>query len=481
MARHHRHPQESDKAIDPRMEMPSTTQIADAPRESPLAQQLKLAFSNTASSGIRLRTLVFIRSLGIIGQMVAVLIVFFGLKYQMPIGQCLAVIAVAITFNTALLAFYPGIHILSERDAAAHLAFDICQLTAMLALTGGIENPFAILYLAPIVIAASNLQLGATLSLAMLAFGSISFISIFHWPLPWDPQAPLLLPSLYVAGNWISLSLGIGFSLIYAWRTADEARRMQAALAATQSALSREQRLSDLGALAAAAAHELGTPLGTIAVVARELERDMGPTAKWTEDVRLLRSQAERCREILSQLSQQDTDEDNIAKRLPLVALLDEIAEPHRGFGIDITVSTTTPGALSVIRSPEVIHGLGNLVENAVDFAQTTVSIDTTWDDQTVQILIVDDGSGFDQEILARLGEPYVTSRAGTEASRPTNLNDTAHAEGHAGLGLGFFIAKTLLERIGARMKFGNQAGAGARIELIIPRESLETRTRNRA
>jgi two-component system sensor histidine kinase RegB len=325
-----------------------------------------------------LRTLVFIRSLGIIGQMVAVLIVFFGLKYQMPIGQCLAVIAVAITFNTALLAFYPGIHILSERDAAAHLAFDICQLTAMLALTGGIENPFAILYLAPIVIAASNLQLGATLSLAMLAFGSISFISIFHWPLPWDPQAPLLLPSLYVAGNWISLSLGIGFSLIYAWRTADEARRMQAALAATQSALSREQRLSDLGALAAAAAHELGTPLGTIAVVARELERDMGPTAKWTEDVRLLRSQAERCREILSQLSQQDTDEDNIAKRLPLVALLDEIAEPHRGFGIDITVSTTTPGALSVIRSPEVIHGLGNLVENAVDFAQTTVSIDTT-------------------------------------------------------------------------------------------------------
>ena len=128
-----------------------------------------------------------------------------------------------------------------------------------------------------------------------------------------------------------------------------------------------------------------------------------------------------------------------------------------------------------------MIHGLGNLVENAVDFAQTTVSIDTTWDDQTVQILIVDDGSGFDQEILARLGEPYVTSRAGPEASRPTNLNDTAHAEGHAGLGLGFFIAKTLLERIGARMKFGNQAGAGARIELIIPRESLETRTRNRA
>jgi two-component system sensor histidine kinase RegB len=314
----------------------------------------------------------------------------------------------------------------------------------------------------------------------MLAFGSISFISIFHWPLPWDPEAPLLLPSLYVAGNWISLSLGIGFSLIYAWRTADEARRMQAALAATQSALAREQRLSDLGALAAAAAHELGTPLGTIAVVARELERDMGQKAPWIDDVRLLRSQAERCREILSQLSQQDTNEDNISKRLPLVALLDEIAEPHRGFGIDIVVSTLTTGTLSVVRSPEVMHGLGNLVENAVDFAQSKVEIDARWDDDTVQITIRDDGTGFAPEILTRLGEPYVTSRAGTDAERPANLNHSTHAEGHAGMGLGFFIAKTLLERIGGRLAFGNQPGSGARIGLSIPRQSLENAARNR-
>jgi two-component system sensor histidine kinase RegB len=438
------------------------------------------AFRNDASSGIRLRTLVFIRSLGIVGQVVSIVIVFFGLKYQMPIGQCLAVVAIALAFNTALVVLYPSIHILSERDAAAHLAFDICQLTAMLALTGGIENPFALLYLAPIVIAASNLSLGATLSLAMLAFGSISCIAVFHWPLPWDPQAPLLLPPLFVAGNWISLSLGIGFCLIYAWRTADEARRMQAALAVTQSALSREQRLSDLGALAAAAAHELGTPLGTIAIVARELERDMGPDSKWIEDVRLLRGQAERCREILSQLAQQDTDEDNISKHLPLAALIDEIADPHRGFGIDVEVNILTSGALSVVRLPEVMHGLGNLVENAVDFASTRVSIEASWDDALITMTITDDGSGFDPEILARLGEPYVTSRGGTEAPRPANANTSTHSEGHAGLGLGFFIAKTLLERIGGQMTFGNHPGAGARIKLIIPRESLENPARNR-
>ncbi len=423
---------------------------------------------------VRLRTLIFVRSLGIIGQIVAIVIVFFGLKYQMPIGQCIAVVGVAIAFNVALFFFYPKVHVLGEREAAAHLAFDIFQLTSMLALTGGIENPFALLYVAPVVISATTLSLGATLVLALLAFGSISFISVFHWPLPWDPENPLLLPPLYVVGNWISLTLGIGFCLIYAWRTADEARRMQAALAATQAALAREQRLSDLGALAAAAAHELGTPLGTIAVVARELERDVPQTSPWAEDVRLLRSQAERCREILSRLSQQDTGEDTVAQRLPLPALIDEIAEPHRGFGIDILVQTITPGALTVTRTPEVMHGLGNLIENAVDFAETKVVIEAAWSDATVDLTISDDGAGFDAGILARLGEPYVTSRSALNVEPAAGGVTNAHAEGHAGLGLGFFIAKTLIERTGGSVTFGNRPSGGAIVRVTFPRRSLE-------
>ena len=414
------------------------------------------------------------RTLGIIGQIVAIVIVFFGLKYQMPIGQCLAVIVVATAFNAILYVRHSNVHVLSEREAVAHLALDIMLLTSMLALTGGIENPFTLLYLAPIVIAAGNLSLGSTLVLALLAFGSISLIAFFHWPLPWDPNNPLELPPLYLAGNWVSLTLGIGFCLIYAWRTADEARRMQTALAATQSALAREQRLSDLGALAAAAAHELGTPLGTIAVVARELERDMPKGSPWLEDVQLLRGQAERCREILSSLSQQNTDEDNVAKRLPLPALIDEIAEPHRGFGIDINVAAQGEGALSVVRTPEVVHGLGNLIENAVDFAGTKVDVDATWNNETVNLAVADDGTGFGQEILARLGEPYVTSRAGIDPTRAPVGNASAHSEGHAGMGLGFFIAKTLIERIGGTMTFGNKPGGGAIVRLTIPRRSLE-------
>jgi two-component system sensor histidine kinase RegB len=424
---------------------------------------------------------VSVRSLSIIGQIVAIVIVFFGLKYEMPIGQCIAVVAVAVAFNTALYFYYPNVHVLGEREAAAHLAFDILQLTSMLALTGGIENPFALLFLAPIVISATNLSLGATLALALLAFGGISFISVFHWPLPWDPQNPLLLPPLYVAGSWISLTLGIGFCLIYAWRTADEARSMQAALAAAQSALTREQRLSDLGALAAAAAHELGTPLGTITVVARELERDMPVDSPWAEDVRLLRSQAERCREILSRLAQQDTAEETVAQRLPLPALIDEIAEPHRGFGIDIEVQTKTPGTLTVMRAPEVVHGLGNLIENAVDFAETKVTIDASWDDDRIDLSISDDGTGFDAAILARLGEPYVTSRATPVAdANPAGISNNAHADGHAGLGLGFFIAKTLIERTGGAVTFGNKSGGGAMVRVTFPRKSLENRSISR-
>ncbi len=420
-----------------------------------------------------MRTLIFVRSLGIIGQMVAVVIVFFGLKYQMPIGQCLMVIAVAIAFNVAMFFLYPSIHILSEREATAHLAFDILQLTAMLALTGGIQNPFGLLYLAPIVISAANLSLASTLALAFLAFCSISIISFFHWQLPWDPADPLLLPPLYVAGNWISLTLGIGFCLIYAWRTADEARRMQTALAAAQATLEREQRLSDLGALAAAAAHELGTPLGTIAIVARELERDIPQSSPWAEDIHLLRSQAERCREILSRLAQQDTGESTVAQRLPLAALIDEIAEPHRGFGVDIQARMPTSATLTVVRSPEVAHGLGNLIENAADFAETKVEIDASWDENNVFITIADDGAGFDPEILARLGEPYVTSRPALD-----QLGEAS--DGHAGLGLGFFIAKTLIERKGGKVTFANKLGGGALVRIVFPRASLEKRSISR-
>ncbi|MBL8780970.1 MAG: ATP-binding protein, partial [Alphaproteobacteria bacterium] len=200
----------------------------------------------------------------------------------------------------------------------------------------------------------------------------------------------------------------------------------------------------------------------------------------WAEDLKLLRSQAERCREILSRLSQQGTDENTIAQRLPLAALIDEIAEPHRGFGIDVNVNAAGTGALNVMRTPEVVHGIGNLIENAVDFANTRVDIEAVWNTDKVDMTISDDGTGFNADILARLGEPYVTSRAGLESNRKEGAPANLHADGHAGMGLGFFIAKTLIERIGGTISFGNKPKGGAIVRMSLPRKNLESPANSR-
>ena len=428
---------------------------------------------------VRLRTLVFLRWLGIAGQATAIIIVFLGLRYELPVELCAAEIGASVVFNLVLTYLYPQARQLDETEAILHLSFDIVQLTALLMLTGGIENPFTLLYIAPVVISATNLSLPATLGLAGFTLSCVTLISLLHWPLPWDPYQPLELPLFYLAGNWISLTLGIGFTLIYAWRTADEARGMQTALAAAQDALAREQRLSDLGALAAATAHELGTPLGTIAVVARELEREVPPDAPWLDDIRLLRSQADRCREILGKLAQRDTDEDDVAaQRLPLAAFLDEIAEPHRGFGVEVKILAKGEGAFSVRRRPEVIHALGNLIENAVDFAVTTVTIDATWNATEVKITITDDGPGFDTAVFERLGEPYVTTRGAAQGPQAGQSDPRGN---HEGLGLGFFIAKTLTERTGGSIDFSNASRKGAQVIARWPRASLERSTASRA
>jgi len=424
---------------------------------------------------IRLRTLIFLRWLGIAGQATAIIIVFVGLRYELPVELCAAEIGASVIFNLLLTYIYPQSRQLDETEAILHLSFDIVQLTSLLMLTGGIENPFTLLYIAPVVISATNLSLKATLGLAVFTLSCVTLISLLHWPLPWDPYQPLELPLFYLAGNWISLTLGMGFTLIYAWRTADESRGMQTALAAAQEALAREQHLSDLGALAAATAHELGTPLGTIVVVARELEREVPAGTPWLDDIKLLRSQADRCREILGKLAQRDTSEDDVeAQRLPFGAFLDEIADPHRGFGVEIKITAKGDGTLSVRRRPEVIHALGNLIENAVDFAVDTVTIDASWTTSEVKVTITDDGPGFDAAVFERLGEPYVTTRGGSSQAQPVKQSDPRGD--HEGMGLGFFIAKTLTERTGGSLVFRNRTppATGASIRVSWPRAAIE-------
>ena len=440
------------------------------------AQDSERFFPTTSERGrVRLRTLNNLRWLAIAGQTATLFFVHYGLEYRLPLIACAVAIALSALLNLVLTFRYPATHRLTNRGATLYLAYDIVQLAALLYLTGGIENPFALMFLAPVVIAASTLDLGNALMLAALAFASVSVIAVAHEPLPWAQTETIHLPPLYQGGIWASLAIGIVFMSIYAWRIASESARMQAGLTATQLALAREHRLASLGALATAAAHELGTPLGTIAVVARELERALPVNSPEAEDVRLLRAQAERCRGILTKLARPEDNQLGAADRLPLGALLDEIAGEYRGGDVEVGVRLMEDSEEpKVWRVPELLHGLSNLVANAVDFATSRVIIEARWTVEDLRLVVEDDGPGFASEILERIGEPYVTSRPGGYALAEMEMSPSEGFAGQHGMGLGFFIAKTLVERTGGRVRARNLGDGGARVTLRWPRGAID-------
>jgi two-component system sensor histidine kinase RegB len=431
-----------------------------------------------ARGRVRLRTLSNLRWLAVGGQSAALFVVYFGFGYRLPLVQCLVAIAASAVLNAILGLRYPASHRLTNREATVYLAFDVLQLAALLYLTGGILNPFSLMFIAPVVIAAATLDLGNTLILAAISFASVCVISVWHEPLPWPRGEKLDLPALYQVGIWASLVIGIGFTSVYAWRIASEGARLSAGLAATQLALSREHRLASIGALATAAAHELGTPLGTIAVVARELERVLPAGSSEAEDAKLLREQAERCRAILARLANPEEALLGETARLPLGAFLDNMVEDFRSEDLEVVVTLQPENAKDappqVWRAPELVHGLGNIIENAADFARHRIRITARWNASRITIAIEDDGPGFAPEILERIGEPYITSRPGSFALGDTELGPTGTLDKHEGMGLGFFIAKTLLEQTGATVTVANPDSGGARVSAMWRRGVID-------
>jgi two-component system sensor histidine kinase RegB len=414
---------------------------------------------------VRLDTIVRLRWLAVIGQTSAVLFVYYGLEFAFPIWWCLGAIALSAWLNVALrFRFYQTQRLEPER-AAWLLAFDIGELAVLLFLTGGLQNPFAFLFLGPVLISATALPPRYTLMLGGFAMLCATMLVFAHYPLPWDRDDPLELPPIFMAGVWLSILLAMGFISVYAWQITEEARQLTDALTATELVLAHEQHLSQLDGLAAAAAHELGTPLATITVIAKELENAIAANAPHGEDVRLLREQAQRCRDILAKIAQLSTSNEPI-DRLPLSALIEEVVAPHRNFGVAIEVPKPAPEEPIGARNPAILYGLGNIVENAVDFARERVVVATRWTQDDVAVTVSDDGPGFASEVMAHIGEPYVTSRRGRR------IGDKSET---AGLGLGFFIAKTLLERSGATIAFQNKTAPtrGAVINIRWSREDF--------
>jgi two-component system sensor histidine kinase RegB len=353
------------------------------------------------------------------------------------------------------------------------------QLAALLYLTGGIENPFVFLIVAPVTVSAATLPPRNTIALGVMAAAATTLLVFFHRMLPWSVPGSFALPMIYKVGALASVLAGMLFLALYAWRLAKESRQMADALAATEMVLAREQQLHALDGLAAAAAHELGTPLSTIAVVAKELARGKPTDDNFGEDLALLQDQAERCRDILRKLTRGTQQPDPLLARVSVRELIEEAAAPYRGFNIRIVTSAAAEEESDPVaaaepvgqRLPGVIYGLGNLVENAVDFAHEKVEIRAAWSAREVVIAIADDGAGVSPLVLDALGEPYITTRPAHHADRARD------GEPH-GMGLGFFIAKTLLERSGAIVSLENRPtpAHGAIARVSWPRADFETR-----
>jgi two-component system, sensor histidine kinase RegB len=424
---------------------------------------------------IRLRTLVRLRWLAVIGQTLTVVFVSFGLEYQLPLAACFAAIALSAFLNAFLTLRWRAGQILSTRAAGFLLTYDVVQLAALLYLTGGLENPFAFLFLVPVTVSATALTLRWTFALGLMAFAFSTLLLVFHLPLPWRGGETFGLPPVYVAGLWIAIACGTAFSAIYARRMAEEAHMMSAALNATEIVLAREQRLSALDGLAAAAAHELGTPLATIALVAKELKRELPKSSPHSEDIDLLISQAARCREILSKLSKREQSEDTIFGQVKISSLLEDLVAPLRGSDVTIEVECRAVGNDQpepvLLRNPGLAYGLANILENAIDFAESRVDVRAIWSVTTFTIFVMDDGPGFNEFIIDRLGDPFVTTRPGYDGAP-----DPEEARTHEGMGLGLFIAKTLLERSGAQVNLSNKKAPdhGAVAKLQWARNSID-------
>ena len=420
------------------------------------------------SHRLRLNTLIKLRWLAIIGQSAAVLFVAYWLEFPLPVSICFALIALSAWLNLFLAFRYPAAHRLRPFAALGIMIFDAIQLAGLLFLTGGLTNPFSLLMTVPVVISATSLPLRMTILLGALVVSMATALVFYHLPLPWFPGVELPMPFVYVSGVWVAVVSSIAFTGIYAWRVAEEARMLANALAATELVLQREQHLSALDGLAAAAAHELGTPLATIVLVAKEMQHELVDDPRWHEDVTLLRTQSERCRDILKRLTSLSTESEEHLAQLPLTSLIEEVIAPHRDFGISIKLEPGERSGPEPVgrRNPGVIYGLGNLVENAVDFARESVTVRWRWNESNVALDVTDDGPGFPPEIIDRIGEPYMSTRQGSEPG--------------GGLGLGLFIAKTLLERSGATLSFRNamEPGKGAMVQVFWPREVfLQPRT----
>ncbi|MGH1355127.1 MAG: sensor histidine kinase RegB [Thalassovita sp.] len=430
---------------------------------------------------IKLRTIILLRWVAIAGQISALIVAGQLLKLNIEYGLCILVVSVSVVGNLVAMFIFPESKRLTEVENLLMVLFDLLQLTVLLALTGGLHNPFSILILGPVTVSASALSLRSTVFLGITAILAVSLLSEFHLPLRTEQGFIYRVPEIFLFGNWVAIVIAVIFLGIYSRRVTVEMHSMSDALQATYMALSREQKLTDIGGIVAAAAHELGTPLATIKLASAELADELDNRPELQEDALLIKDQADRCRDIMRSMGQAGKDDLHM-RQAPLSEVIREAAEPHLDRGKDIHQGDASSDLdlmhqPSILRRPEIIHGLRNLIQNGVDFARENVWIESEWSEDTVTIRIMDDGKGYPSHLIGRIGDPFMRRRRDT--------SDRAQRPGYEGMGLGLFIAKTLLERSGAELSFANGSDAnayvkpgaakiGAIVEVVWPRGKID-------
>lgn len=469
------------RCIDPATFSYTLTITQESRSQTMPATGFQLFKDQERSNWVRMRTLVTLRWFAIVGQVAAIFVAVQVLDLQLEVGLATLVIVVSVIANLGSTYIYPESKRLSETEATLWLVFDLAQLGLLLFLTGGLNNPFAMLLLAPVTIAATVLHLSNTLFLGLTAVTITTVISRYSFPIADADGVVLMLPDLFQLGFWAAVLISLVFLSLYARQVTTEMHAMGEALLATQHALSREQKLTDLGGVIAAAAHELGTPLATIKLVSSELMEELENHPELLEDAQLIGSQADRCRDILQSMGRAGKD-DLMLRQAPVEAVIREAAEPHlhRGKSVEFHIAPAEGARVNqpvISRRPEIIHGIRNLIQNAVDFSKSEVTVALSWTQDHITVEISDNGDGFPQSVLGRIGDPYVRRRRLSQ--------DVANRPGYEGMGLGLFIAKTLLERSGARLTFSNrrrhghaswtgQATGGAIVVVIWPHNALQ-------
>ena len=414
--------------------------------------------------GIRLKTLILLRSVAVIGQLLTCLVVGNILLFKLPYLEVYMTIGALALSNIVLFLFYSWNKRLSETTTTFVIGADIIQLALLVYFTGGLSNPFVMLFIVPIAISIDNLPIRSSFILIILTLLSVTLIGLYNYPLIQNDLSYLANPPIINIGIWFSLLITILFLSLYVGRLANESREVTRALKVTEELLSNEQNLSSLDGLAAAAAHQLGTPLGSINLIASELLDNESLSNQGKEDLKILTKEIQRCKNILGSLGEKSSIDDDIVNKIELHALLEELSELIKVKGIKTNIifdsNDESLASFTIERRSELLLGLSNIVENAGEFAKENVFMKITKIDNDIQLIIEDDGKGFSAEIMQRLGDPYVTSR-----QKDDSLKD--------GLGLGFFISKTLFERLGIKMEIynKNKPESGAVVSILIPEQ----------